>query len=87
MEKLTLRQMNQRLMMKGLPLYKEQQKQLCAITRKDAVTTFGVTMLVIKELLSNKLLITVGTALGTLADNKAGFGKTFLFTCKCFHAN
>ena len=70
--------------MKGLP-YKEQKKQLCAI--KDAVTTFGITMLVIKELLSNKLLVTVGIALDTLADNKAGFGKTFLFTCKCFHAN
>ena len=38
--------------MKGLP-YKEQKKQLCAI--KDAVTTFGITMLVIKELLSKKL--------------------------------
>ena len=75
MEKLTLRQMNQ-------PLYKEQRKQLCAI--KDAVTTFGVTMLVIKELLSNKLLVTVGIALDTLADNKAGFSKTFLFPCKCF---
>ena len=41
-------------------------------------------MQVIEELLFNKLLIKVGTALGTLADNKDGLGKAFVFPSKFF---
>ena len=44
-------------------------------------------MQVIEELLFNKLLITIGTSLSILADDKAGFGKIFVFPSKCFHAN